>query len=217
MSITIGGIVVASLISDNFLVAKLEQKPLSHQKLASGRNAARGASQHMAWRIHEYVANSLKESGYTLVFEGPWFANIDYVITSDPANVHHILSRNFSNYGKGPKFRMIMETLGDGLVNAEGDSRKIQRKIIHSVVHHSNFKSALEKFIRRKVERGLIPVLENVSKLGIAVDMQEVFQRFTFDSTCLMVLGFDPNCLSVEFPQVAFGKVYDDMNVAGVY
>ncbi|TXG54723.1 hypothetical protein EZV62_019979 [Acer yangbiense] len=92
---------------------------------------------------------------------------------------HHILSRNFSNYGKGPKFRMIMETFGDGLSNAEGDSWKIQRKIIHSVVHHSKFKSALEKIICRKVERGLIPVLENVSKLGIAVDMQEAYDDMT--------------------------------------
>ncbi|KAL5860545.1 hypothetical protein ACOSQ4_001841 [Xanthoceras sorbifolium] len=173
---------------------------------------------HNLWRIHEYVAQSLKESGsYTLVLKGPWFGNMDYLLTSDPVNVHHILSRNFSNYGKGPKFRMIMETLGDGLVNAEGDSWKIQRKIIHSVMKHSKFESALEKIIRGKVERSLVPVVEHVAKLGIEVDLQEVFQRFTFDTTCRMLLGFDPNCLSVEFPKVAFGKAYDDMNEIALY
>ncbi|KAK4846276.1 hypothetical protein QYF36_015281 [Acer negundo] len=216
MSITIGGIVVAFL---SFLIIfwwrswNRNHSPIRNWPVVGMLPGVF----HNIRRIHEYAANTLKESGYTLVFKGPWFANIDYVITSDPANVHHILSRNFSNYGKGPKFRMIMETLGDGLVNAEGDSWKIQRKIIHSAVHHSKFKSALEKIIRRKVERGLIPVLENVSKLGIAVDMQEVFQRFTFDSTCLMLLGFDPNCLSVEFPQVEFGKAYDDMDEVALY
>ncbi|KAL5860546.1 hypothetical protein ACOSQ4_001842 [Xanthoceras sorbifolium] len=173
---------------------------------------------HNLWRIHEYVAQSLKESGsYTLVFKGPWFGNTDYLLTSDPVNVHHILSRNFSNYGKGPKLRMIMEPLGDGLLIAEGDSWKIQRRIIHSVMKSSKFESALDKIIRGKVERGLVPVVEHVAKLGIEVDLQEVFQRFTFDTTCLMLLGFDPNCLSVEFPEVAFGKAYGDMNEIALY
>jgi hypothetical protein len=46
---------------------------------------------------------------------------------------------------------------------------------------------------------GLIPILDHISKLKIEVDLQDVLKWFTFDNTCLMVLGFDPVSFSVEF------------------
>ncbi|KAL0300979.1 UNVERIFIED_CONTAM: Alkane hydroxylase MAH1 [Sesamum radiatum] len=49
----------------------------------------------------------------TFKFKGPLFSNMDMVLTSDPANIHHIFSKNFSNYPKGPEFRKIFEILGD--------------------------------------------------------------------------------------------------------
>jgi cytochrome P450 len=61
------------------------------------------------------------------------------------------------------------------------------------------------------VETGLIPILEHVSSTGIEGDLQDVFQRYTFDSICLLVLGFDPKCLSIKFPQVAHAKAFDQM------
>nr|XP_015879106.3 alkane hydroxylase MAH1-like [Ziziphus jujuba var. spinosa] len=43
------------------------------------------------------------------------------------------------------------------------------------------------------------------------VDLQDVFQRLTFDNICLLVLGFDPHCLSIEFPKVECKKAFDDV------
>lgn len=57
------------------------------------------------------------------------------------------------------------------------------------------------KVVQKKVVTGLIPLLNHISKSEIEVDLQEVFKRFTFDNSCLMVLGFDPISLSVEFPK----------------
>ncbi|KAL9454758.1 hypothetical protein AB3S75_010207 [Citrus x aurantiifolia] len=96
------------------------------------------------WRLHEFLTHDvLKKNRGTFEFTGPWFAQMDLIITSDPMNVDYISSKNFSNYPKGPDFRMIMEPPGDGVFNADGDLRKIQRKIIHSVMKHNNFSSAL--------------------------------------------------------------------------
>ncbi|XP_031286422.1 alkane hydroxylase MAH1-like [Pistacia vera] len=69
---------------------------------------------HNARRIHEYATQGLRQSGWTFNVKGPWFANMDFVITSDPMNVHHICSKNFANYPKGPEFREIFEALGNG-------------------------------------------------------------------------------------------------------
>lgn len=62
-----------------------------------------------------------------------------------------------------------------------------------------------------KVEQGLIPVLEKVAGNNTTfLDMQDVFQRLTFDTTCKMVTGYDPGCLSLDFPDVPFSKAMDD-------
>ena len=67
------------------------------------------------------------------------------------------------------------------------------------------------------MEKGLIPILDHVSSLGSEVDLQDVFQRFTFDSVCLTVLGHDPNCLSIEFPNVAHSKAFNEMEENSFY
>ncbi|GLT71368.1 hypothetical protein SLA2020_433950 [Shorea laevis] len=47
--------------------------------------------------------------------------------------------------------------------------------------------------------------------------MQDVFHRLTFDIICLLVFGFDPNCLSIEFPNVSCEKAYDVMEEAALH
>ncbi|KAB1209111.1 Cytochrome P450 86B1 [Morella rubra] len=167
--------------------------------------------------VHNFSTRLLKCFGGTVEFWGPWFTNMNFVITSDPANIHHIFSRNFSNYEKGPEFREIFEALGDGIFNADSDSWKLQRKLIQSLIKNNQFEVLLKKVVQEKVQKGLVPVLDHVSRLGIEVDLQDVFQRFTFDNICLMVLGFDANCLAVEFPKVEYEKAFDQIEESVFY
>jgi cytochrome P450 len=165
-----------------------------------------------ASNIHDFITRILKNSyGATFEFKGPWFTNMNYVVTADPINIHHIMSRNFSNYTKGPEFRQIFEPLGDGIFNSDSDSWRHQRKLIHSLIKNNKFELFLKQVVQEKVGKGLIPVLDRASSQGIEVDLQDVFQRFTFDNICLMVLGFDTNCLSIEFPEVAYEKAFDQI------
>ncbi|KDO37420.1 hypothetical protein CISIN_1g043945mg [Citrus sinensis] len=168
-------------------------------------------------QLHEFATRVLKKSRGTLEFKGPWFAKMDFIITSDPMNVHYISSKNFSNYPKGPDLRMILEPFGDGVFAADGNLWKMQRKMIHSVMKHKKFESALEKTIYQKLENGLIPVLDHASEVGIKVDLQDVFQRFTFDNICMSVLGINPNYLSFEFPQVAYANAFNATEQAVFY
>ena len=75
-----------------------------------------------ASNVHEYVTWVLKQNGGTFQFEGPWFTNMNFMITSDPMNIHHMLSKNFANYKKGWKFHEIFYVLGDEIFNFDHDS-----------------------------------------------------------------------------------------------
>ncbi|KAF3960042.1 hypothetical protein CMV_015207 [Castanea mollissima] len=167
--------------------------------------------------VHDYATSLLKHYGGTFEFKGPWFACMDAILTSDPMNIQHVLSKNFSNYDKGPNFREIFEPMGNGIFNSDSETWRHQRKLIQSLIKHSKFVLFLEKVVKGKVEKGLIPVLDHFSSLGIEVDLQDVFQRFTFDNVCLMVLGFDSNCLTIEFPEVAHAKAFDQMEESLLY
>ncbi|KAG2714653.1 hypothetical protein I3760_03G037600 [Carya illinoinensis] len=167
--------------------------------------------------VHEYTTQLLQNTGGTGEFKGPWFTNMDFVITFDPMNIHHILSRNFSNYPKGPEFQEIFDPLGDGIFNSDSDLWRYQRKLMQSMMKNGKFELFLEKVARGKLEKGLIPVLDHVSSMGIEVDLQDVFQRYTFDTVCLMTLGFDPNCLSIEFPEVTHVKAFDQIEKSIFY
>ncbi|CAH9092831.1 unnamed protein product [Cuscuta epithymum] len=67
-----------------------------------------------AGRIHDNVAEILKHNGGTFEVKGPWgFTNLNLFLTCDPANINHILCRNFKNYPKGPHFQRIFDVLGE--------------------------------------------------------------------------------------------------------
>ncbi|KAJ6990765.1 alkane hydroxylase MAH1-like [Populus alba x Populus x berolinensis] len=111
----------------------------------------------------------------------PWFFNMDIMATTDPANVHHIMSTSFSNYPKGPEFQKIFD-----------------------------FYQFLVKTTQDKVEKGLIPVLEHVSKQGLVVDLQSLIHRFSLDVGFKLVTGHDRELLSIENREDTFSRALDD-------
>ncbi|KAJ8750382.1 hypothetical protein K2173_014297 [Erythroxylum novogranatense] len=168
-------------------------------------------------RIHEYATQLLKQHGGTFEFKGPWFANMDILLTSDPINIRHICTKNFTNYQKGPDYKKIFEPFGDGVLNSDSDSWKGFRRMIQSMIKDNRFQLFLVRSMLEKVANGLKPVLEHVSEQGTTLDLQDVFQRFTFDNICLLVLGFDPKSLSVELPDIAYKQAFDDVEEAVFY
>ncbi|KAJ6294556.1 hypothetical protein OIU76_022606 [Salix suchowensis] len=168
-------------------------------------------------RFHDLVTDVLKKHKGTFQFKGPWFADMDVLATADPANIHYIMSSNFSNFEKGPDFKKRFDILGDGIINSDRDLWRNQRKVAQAMVNHRLFYQCLVKTVQDKVEKGLIPVLEQVSKQSLVLDLQDLFQRFTFDATCVAVTGFDPGCLSIDLPEVVFSKAMDSAMEAIFY
>ncbi|KNA10664.1 hypothetical protein SOVF_142100 [Spinacia oleracea] len=162
-------------------------------------------------RIHLYLVEILEKSDLTFIFEGPWFTKMQLLVTIDPANIHHVMSKNFQNYPKGSKFNERFDVLGDGIFNADFVVWQYHRKMAQFFLGHPKFNNFLVKKTLKKAENGLIPVLDHVSTLGIQVNLQDLFARFTFDAGCTIMMDHDPNTLSVDFPVNPSSKALDDI------
>ncbi|KAG2243023.1 hypothetical protein Bca52824_095133 [Brassica carinata] len=62
------------------------------------------------------------------------------LFTVDPANIHHIMSSNFTNYPKGSEFKKIFDVLGDGIFNADFDLWMDLRKSAQCMMSRPSFK-----------------------------------------------------------------------------
>ncbi|XP_010431920.1 PREDICTED: alkane hydroxylase MAH1-like, partial [Camelina sativa] len=128
-----------------------------------------------------------------------------------------IMSSNFANYPKGPEFKKLFDVLGDGIFNADSDLWKDLRKSAQSMMMNPEFQKFSLATSLSKLEKGLVPLLDHVAREKLAVDLQDVFQRFTFDTTFVLATGYDPGCLSVEMPEVEFARALDDAEEAIFY
>jgi len=151
------------------------------------------------------------------MFEGPWLSNMNIFFTSDPMNVQHITSTKFDNYGKGDDFKEIFQVLGDGIFRSDSQLWKYNRTILHSAFKQVSFQLFSDRTIKNKIESCLLPFLDHACKQGTEVDLQDAFQRLTFDVICSIVLGFDPTCLSIDFPEVASEKAFTEIEDALLY
>ncbi|XP_058076394.1 cytochrome P450 86B1-like [Magnolia sinica] len=163
-------------------------------------------------RLHDWLTGVMAESRLTWVFYGPWFTQMEIVVTCDPANVNHVMRTNFSNFPKGSDFKEMFDILGDGILNSESESWRLQRKMAQTHLKCTRFRQFLAKTSKEKVKTALIPVLKYIAQQGKYIDLQDVFQRFMFDSTCIVVIGADLNCLSATFPELPpIVKAMDDV------
>ncbi|GAU43035.1 hypothetical protein TSUD_12900 [Trifolium subterraneum] len=110
-------------------------------------------------------------------------------------NVHHITSKNFTNYGKGSDFHEIFEVLGLGIFNLDSNEWKQERTLLHSSLKRNSFKIFLEQNLQKKLANCLLPFLVHASKSEQILDLQDILERFTFDIAFTSFYGFDSNCL----------------------
>lgn len=166
-------------------------------------------------RVHDSCTAVLRRTRRgTFVFKGPWFSNMEILVTVNPANVHHVTSACFANYPKGERFKEMFDVLGEGIFNSDAEAWRRQRREARALLGCHRFLRGLAGTTRRKVEDGLVPVLEAACRRGEVLDLQDVFQRLTFDTTCVLVTGYDPGCLAVGSPEVPFSKAMDEAEEA---
>jgi len=154
------------------------------------------------FKFHDYGTLVLKRHGGTFRFEGAWFTNTSFIITSDPLNVDHVAGKNFGNYGKGTNFQEIFDFFGGTILNCDSHVWKQKRTMFNLFLKRKTFKNFFQQIIEKKLDSCLVPFLNDVSEVGALVDLEDALSRFTFDSICTIAFGFDPNCLPNKFNEL---------------
>nr|GMD57958.1 alkane hydroxylase MAH1-like [Ipomoea batatas] len=171
-----------------------------------------------AHRLHDFATELLGGGGGTFELKGPAFANLDMLVTCDPANINYIHNKNFTNYPKGTHFQKIFEICGEGIINTDSEIWALHRKTTIALLNHGRFRCSLERAVSETVENGLLPVLDRYDQNGEYFDLQEIFKRLSFDISCQVFLGKNPGSLCIEPPgDHPFRKAINDATSAILY
>ncbi|XP_008796514.2 cytochrome P450 86B1-like [Phoenix dactylifera] len=165
--------------------------------------------------VYEWLTAVLRARGGTFTFRGPWFSNLQCVVTADPRNLEHILKIKFSKFPKGKYYRNIAsDMLGDGIFNSDGEVWRCQRKTLSLEMHSAEFRSSTIQSISELVHLRLLPVLELVHDNHTPFDLQDVLLRLAFDNLVMVAFGIDPGCLRPGLPEVPFARAFENATEA---
>jgi len=160
--------------------------------------------------LYEWITDMLKHQNGTFIFKGPWFINFNFIITSKPQNIQHLLKTKFTIYPKGNFFKdTLFDLLGDGIFNADNETWLKQRKIASVEFHSTKFRKLTTESLFELVNNRLIPVLESSLKKNVAIDLQDILLRLTFDNVCMIAFGVDPGCLQLHLPEIPFATAFE--------
>ncbi|XP_019055525.1 PREDICTED: cytochrome P450 86A7-like [Nelumbo nucifera] len=101
---------------------------------------------------------------------------------------------------RGDSFREIFDILGDRILCADSDSWIEQRKTAHMCFKSMEFRKWVNETSLKEVGDYLLPLLTQAARKGCTVDLQDVFLRFTFNTTMNAVFGRDLKYLTSESP-----------------
>lgn len=170
--------------------------------------------------MYEWISNVICSQNGTFVFKGPWFTNLNCVVTSDPRNLEYLLKTKFSNFPKGEYFRStVRDLLGDGIFSADDEIWQRQRKTASLKFHSAKFRNLTTESLLELVHYRLIPVLDEYSAKQsspavVAVDLQDILLRLTFDNVCMIAFGVDPGCLRPGLPDIPFARAFESATEA---
>ncbi|XP_062205545.1 cytochrome P450 86B1-like [Phragmites australis] len=167
--------------------------------------------------MYEWITGVIKARGGTFTFRGPWFTNLQCVVTADPRNLEHLLKTKFGSFPKGPYFRdTVRDLLGDGIFGADDEVWRRQRKAASLEFHSAEFRALTASSLVELVHRRLLPVMADAEAAGSAIDLQDVLLRLTFDNVCMIAFGVDPGCLSPGLPEIPFARAFEDATEATI-
>lgn len=129
---------------------------------------------------------------------GFWFPGmLTGMVTGNPADVEHVLRANFGNYPKGARsISMLHDFLGGGLFNSDGEQWQWQRKNASLEFSTRSLRGFVVDAVQTEVADRLLPLLRRAAAAGEVLDMQDVLERFAFDTICVVSFGHDPCCLA---------------------
>lgn len=82
-----------------------------------------------------YLVNCARTYGDAVFFR---FFNVPICLLVHPAYIEEVLVTNASNFVKSRDYRVLVHVMGEGLLTAEGEAWRRQRKLVQPAFHHEN-------------------------------------------------------------------------------
>ncbi|KAK7308375.1 hypothetical protein VNO77_41979 [Canavalia gladiata] len=165
--------------------------------------------------LYEWLTEVLNRQNGTFGFIGPWFTNLNCIITCDPRNLEHLLKTKFTSFPKGRFFRYtVRDLLGNGIFNADNETWRRQRKTASIEFHSTKFRKLTVESLFELVHKRLLPVLEASFNKAIVIDLQDILLRLTFDNVCILAFGVDPGCSQPHLPEIPFATAFEEATEA---
>lgn len=122
------------------------------------------------------------------------------------------MKKNFANYPKGEYIRnTFQDYLGEGILNADGDIWKMQRKITSNEFSLRFMRNFMIDNAQQEIDIRLLPILLRASDdQKQLLDMQDILKRFNFDNICTLTVGINPGCLDLSLPNLEFEQAFDE-------
>lgn len=159
-------------------------------------------------RILEWITEMHYKYGTNFRIYLPFQPN--FVFTSNPKNVEHVLNKKFDNYIKGPKFQEVSrELLGEGIFAVDGELWKTQRKVASLLFTGRIFRDVMQPVFHHHLET-FHEVIKKTIEEGKPVNTQDMFYRFTLDSIGEIAFGINIGSLDNSSTQgKKFGTAFD--------
>ncbi|XP_037410529.1 cytochrome P450 94A2-like [Triticum dicoccoides] len=147
-------------------------------------------------RFLDWATDQLAESpASTIEVRGPLGLGSG-VATASPEAVDHLLRANFPNYVKGARFAdPFADLLGRGIFLADGRLWTLQRKLASYSFSSRSLRRFSGRVLREHLQRRLLPLLDFAAGSGVALDLQDVLRRFSFDNVCGVAFGVESSTL----------------------
>ncbi len=116
-------------------------------------------------------------------------------LVSAPAGVNHVLAENHRNYGKQTRgYRNLRYVLGNGLLTAEGDHWRRQRRIAQPAFHRQRIAGFGQTMARAAREAAAYLS----ARRGQTVDVHQEMMRLTLRIVGETLLAHDPTAAADE-------------------
>ncbi|MEO8259489.1 MAG: cytochrome P450 [Acidobacteriota bacterium] len=115
-------------------------------------------------------------------------AHLPLFLVIEPRYITHVLQEHQRNYVKGVSYESLRRLLGDGLLTAEGDLWRRQRRLIQPAFLKETLTGKLD-ILARCVERVIARFHERAG--GPPFDLVPEMMRLAFDAVGRTVLGID--------------------------
>ncbi|XVF39056.1 hypothetical protein PTKIN_Ptkin01aG0005100 [Pterospermum kingtungense] len=163
-------------------------------------------------RIHHKFVEILETSGGTFQFlpKNSWFLDMDILLTSDPTNVQHIMSSNFSGYHKGVEWTKRFDNFGDSIFNFDFGKWRQHRPLFRGFLNHQRLQQLLPKIFEDSMEKQLIPFLDHVCRQDVPVALQHLVDKVIFYFACKIVTGCDPGSFQTSSDDILFSRAIGD-------